>query len=358
MTASTAREGGRPRTFDPARAPALAEWLAHAVAATRVVVSDVVMLAGGAVQENWRFAVSIEGGARVGNHTWVLRTDAVARLPVSLDRATEFAVLSVANAAGVPVAEPIARCSDALVIGAPFLVQGYVSGVAQARLLLRDPQMATRGPHLAAALGRELARIHAIVPTGDRLSMLPIPAISPARNEVARFRAVLEGAGEPRPALEYVLAWLDTNAPAPAAPCLVHGDFRTGNLMADGERVSAILDWEFAHWGDADEDIGWFTARCWRFGRDVMEAGGLAPLRAFMDAYEGASGRRVDPRRMAWWRIMAAAKWAAIAVLQGDRYRVGGEDSLEVVLTGLMAPEIELDALDGIDAYESDWAAP
>ena len=346
------------RTFDPARVPALAGWLATRLGAARVEIAEARRLSGGAVQENWRLAVVVEGGARAGRHDWVLRTDAAASLAVSLDRASEFAVLEAAHAAGVRVAEPLLRSDDAEVIGAPFLIQGFVTGVAQARYLVRDKDLARRGPLIAADFARELAKIHTIRPTEGRLSMLPIPVGSPALHEVARYRTVLDTAGEPRPALEYALAWLAANAPDPVAPALVHGDFRTGNLMVDGDRLSAVLDWEFAHWGDPDEDIGWLTAPCWRFGNAAMETGGLAPLQAFLDAYEQAAGRRVDPRRMAWWRILAAARWAAIAVLQGDRYRLGGEDSLEVALTGLMAAEIELDALDGIEAYEAGKPAP
>lgn len=346
------------RTFDPSRVPALASWLAARLGAAHVEITVARRLSGGAVQENWRLAVVVEGGARAGRHDWVLRTDAAASLAVSLDRASEFAVLEAAHAAGVLVAEPILRSDDADVIGAPFLIQGFVTGVAQARTLVRDKDLARRGPLIAADFARELATIHTIRPTGGRLSMLPIPVGSLARHEVARYRAVLDTAGELRPALEYALAWLAANAPDPVAPVLVHGDFRTGNLMIDGDRLSAVLDWEFAHWGDPDEDIGWLTAPCWRFGNAAMEAGGLAPLHTFLDDYEQAAGRRVDPRRMAWWRILAAARWATIAVLQGDRYRLGGEDSLEVALTGMMAAEIELDALDGIEAYEAGKPAP
>ena len=47
---------------------------------------------------------------------------------------------------------------------------------------------------------------------------------------------------------------------------LIHRDYRTGNYLVDGGRLTAALDWEFAGWGDPREDIGWFTARCWRFG--------------------------------------------------------------------------------------------
>jgi aminoglycoside phosphotransferase (APT) family kinase protein len=129
-------------------------------------------------------------------------------------------------------------------------------------------------------------------------------------------------------------------------------DFRTGNYLVDDHALSGILDWEFAHWGDPDEDIGWFCAKCWRFGNIACEAGGIAGRESFLDAYQAASGRRPDPQRIHYWEIMAAAKWAAIALLQGDRYRKHGEASLELALTGLMVSELELEALDGLRSYE------
>ena len=221
------------------------------------------------------------------------------------------------------------------------------------RRLARDPALPAYGDALARRLGEELARIHAIrPPEPDLESALPIPADHGAGAEVARMRHALDGATEARPALEFILRWLDRHRPEVAPVALVHGDFRTGNyLVADG-RLSAILDWEFAHWGDPDEDIGWFTARCWRFGNDDLEAGGIGALDAFLAGYEAIAGRTVDRAALRYWHIMALAKWATIAVLQGDRYRKGGEDSIEAALTGLMAPELELEALDAILARD------
>jgi aminoglycoside phosphotransferase (APT) family kinase protein len=338
---------------DVASRDRLAGWLASAVGANAVRIVRAERLAGGAVQENWGIDVEIDGGPRAGTHAWVLRSDAAARISVSLDRAAEFAVLQVAHAAGVAVAEPVARCADAAVIGRPFLVQHRVQGSAQARKLVRDPQLPTYGEALAERLGEELARIHSIEPPQAALSALPIPMLAPARVEVAKFRAALDNASEPRPALEYVLAWLDRNAPAARRVTLVHGDFRTGNYMVDGGKLSAVLDWEFAHWGDPDEDIGWLMARCWRFGNDGNEAGGIGARAAFNRSYQRIAGHPVDDARVAYWEIMAAAKWATIAVLQGDRFRKDGEPSIELALTGLMPPEMELDALDGIMAIEA-----
>ncbi len=331
---------------------ALETWLAETLGARRVEIARAEKLSGGAVQENWRIDALVEGGDHEGAQRWVLRTDAAASLVVSLDRTSEFGVLSAAHDAGVKVAEPIARCESAELTGAPFMLQAYQAGEAQARRLTRDPALSEWGPVVARELGEELAKIHLIRPSHSGLGFLPQAMQSPARAEVARLRAALTRAGEGRPALEYVLNWLEDNDPGSEEVTLVHGDFRTGNyLVADGH-LSAILDWEFAHWGDPHEDIGWFCAKCWRFANPDLEAGGIARRAALLEGYRAVAGNRIDESQLPYWEILAAAKWAAIAVLQGDRYRLGGEASIELALTGLMASELELEALDGISAYE------
>ena len=40
---------------------------------------------------------------------------------------------------------------------------------------------------------------------------------------------------------------------------LVHGDYRIGNMLIDGGRVSAILDWELAYMGDVRFDLGYIA---------------------------------------------------------------------------------------------------
>ncbi|MBU2533398.1 MAG: phosphotransferase family protein [Alphaproteobacteria bacterium] len=335
----------------------LEKWAAATLQAKRIEIARAERLSGGAVQENWRIDALVDGGRYDGARRWVLRTDAEASLAVSLDRTAEFGVLSAAYAGGVKVAAPVARCEDASIIGSPFLLQSYVVGEGQGRRLVRDPGLADWGPVVARDLGIELAKIHQIRSGHSELGFLPQPMLSPAKSEVARLRNALDSAAEPRPALEYILAWLEDNDPGSDHLTLVHGDFRTGNYLVAEGHLSAILDWEFAHWGDPHEDIGWFTAKCWRFGNDHLPAGGIAKLNDLLDGYRTVGGNAIDISQLAYWQILAAAKWAAIAVLQGDRYRIGGEDSLELALTGLMVSELELEALDGIKALEEQRAA-
>jgi len=150
-----------------------------------------------------------------------------------------------------------------------------------------------------------------------------------------------------------VLVWLLANKPMPRPVSLVHGDFRTGNYLVENGRLTGILDWEFSHWGDPREDLGWFCARCWRFGNDRLAAGGVAARADLLDGYNAASDAPVAERELAFWEILGAARWATIALLQGQRFLTGGERSLELALTGLMPAEMELDALEAIAAVES-----
>lgn len=333
---------------------AVAADLARRIGARAVALTMAERLAGGAVQENWRLDALVEGGAAAGQHAWLLRTDSAARISVSLDRESEAQVLAAAHAAGVLVAAPVVVAGSDNPLGKPFIVQRWIDGTAQARRIVRDPALAQFGEPLARELARQLVKIHAITPQNAALASLPLPLLPPARAEVARLRGALDKAAEPRPALEYVLAWLDANAPPARALALVHGDFRTGNYMVEGGRLTGILDWEFAHWGDPDEDIGWLAARCWRFGNDRLTIGGIAALASFIETYSAASGRAVTADAVRYWQIMAAAKWATIAVLQGDRFRIGGEARLELALTGLMAAEMEHDALADIIAWKAE----
>lgn len=337
---------------EDARRAALAGWIAREADAGEVRVLGLDRLSGGAIQENWGLSVWIGGGELEGTHDWVLRTDAPSGVATSLTRAQEFALLRAARDAGVTVPAPLFLCADAAVIGKPFYIMRRVAGRAEGHRLVRNPAIIDAGDGLAEALGRELARIHAIAPPRADLSFLPVPDEAPALARIDTYRNYLEAIPEPRPALEWALRWAERNAPPRGETVLCHSDFRTGNYMVDAGELTGILDWEFAAWSDPMEDVGWFCYRGWRFGADEREAGGIGRREAFYGAYEAESGRTIQRGVIPYWEIMAAIRWGVIALQQGERHLSGGEGSLELLLTGLRAPEMELDAVTAILEHE------
>src|SRR5580704_16404669 len=283
------------------------------------------------------------GGRLAGAQRLVLRTDAATGLPSSLGRIEEFAVLKAAFAAGVTVPEPLFACSDKAVLGKPFFVMRRVQGSAAGRPITLDPALEAARPALADRLGRELARLQTITPPRADLAFLP-PDAGPT-GQIAELRAYLDRHPNPRPVLEWALRWAEKHLPEPLPAVLCHRDFRTGNYLVDGTRLTAILDWEFAGWGDPDEDIGWLCCKGWRFGRLDREAGGIAERAHFYRGYESESGRRLDAERVRFWEIFANIRWAVIALQQSDRYLIGGARSLSTAITGRRATECELELL-------------
>lgn len=325
---------------------ALQNFIANASGAERVAISDAKLLTGGAVQENWLIHADLAGGRYDGPLDVVVRTDSPsAGVAGSHTRAEEFALLKAAFAAGVTVPEPLWLCEDREVIGRPFFIMRRIAGTAAGYLLVKDGRYGGDRAALAERLGMELARIHSIRPPRADLSFLGGYDEAPALHAVSRFRAYLDRHGVPHPALEWGLRWLERLAPKRGDIVLCHRDFRTGNYMVDEQGLTGILDWEFAGWGDPLEDIGWFCAKCWRFGANGKEAGGVGEREDFYRGYEKISGHRLDREQVRYWEVMAHAAWAIIAIQQAERHVSGEEKSLLLALTGHIVPELEYEIL-------------
>ena len=250
---------------------------------------------------------------------------------------------------------PIIDCSDTAVIGKGFCIMQWCAGTAQARRLVRDAKLPDWGDHVVRAVAASLARLHAL--STDRVQaclpfLTPSDAGTPVDRRLGQLRACLDEMPLSHPVLEYLINWLQANQPAAQRWVLLHGDCRTGNLLVHDGTLSALLDWEFADFGDPHEDLGWLTAPCWRFGNDTLAAGGLASDTVLLDAYAAAGGQHVNAAALAYWQLLAELRWAVIALLQAERCYTGGERSLELALTDRLVPDLEAGLLQRVAAIE------
>ncbi len=310
-------------------------------------------LAGGACQDN--FLLEVAAPADPGNtptpRRWVLRSDARTSLPGSIDRAREYEVMRAAVRAGVRTPAPLALLPALFAPGTAAYLLPFFPGEAIGRKIVKGPELAAARRGLAAELGAELAKVHAVSPrTEPDLFAAPPSAKSAAATRIDAMRASMDGLHRKRPALEWLLRWLAEHAPADPADTLVHGDFRTGNFLVTPSGLSAVLDWEFAHWGSPYEDLSWISVRDWRFGQLALPIGGFSVRSPFYEAYEAQRGqspswRGLDPALLHYWEVLGNVGWALGAACQAERYTHGGEQDLELLAIGRRASEMEWEAL-------------
>ena len=325
------------------RVGALAGWLASRTGADGVHIDPLVLLHGGAVQQNWALNVDFAGGRSAGRQRLVLRTNFQTPLPASRPKAEEFAVLRAVAAAGVTIPEPLWLCEDVRVFGQPFFVMRRLPGDASAGKLVAAAAREGFGSALADRLAHELALVHTLTPDNTRLACLGPAAASSAWAQVAQWRDWLSALAPDSRILSAGLDWLERHAPRQHQTSLVHRDFRSGNFLVENRQLTAVLDWEFAGWGDPHEDIGWFCAACWRAGGGELEAGGLATRSAFYRAYEAVGGLPVNADTVAYWEVMAHLRWAIIARQQGARAERGEMPQHELLEAATRVPGLERD---------------
>lgn len=325
---------------DPEGQDRIAAFLASSAAATHVEITAYEPLQGGSVQQSYKLDAHFADGMFAGPQELVLRTDSPSKLVESRSRPEEFRIQRLVFDAGVQVPEPLWLCDDIGVLGKNFYIMRRVSGSAWGPEIVTMCARNRCGAKVAERLGIELARIHAISYGMPDTEFLGVPSERPAGERMSQLRTAMDALPSPQPILEWGLRWLQQAVPGHKDVVLAHRDFRTGNYMLAGDELRGILDWEFSGWSDPHEDIGWFCARCWRFGSFDLEAGGIACRDAFYRAYEQQSGRQIDPARTFWWEVFAHLRWAVIAIEQGERHASGIESSLDLALTSRRAAEI------------------
>ena len=291
--------------------------------AVEVAIENLQRIPGGASRETFRF----DAVSSAGRRGLILRRDPTAESLIDTDRATEFLAYRTAWDAGLPVPEPLALEADGAELGQPFFLMAQITGGSAVSPFTPLPF----GEH-ATAFGeqmfRTLGRLAAIQPVGTPLGEALTAPGPDCCWEVAldHWAEVIEREEEyPQPSVRAAIRRLRSNPPPPAeAVRIVHGDYRSGNLLHDGAGgLLAVLDWEMAHLGDPLEDLGWAFDPLWDHGMSG-HACGTVPCDQAIAWWEEESGLAVDLKALAWWSLFNAVKGCGIWLGSAHAYRAGG----------------------------------
>ncbi len=211
------------------------------------------------------------------------------------DSQSEVSVMRALHAAGFPTAAVLSHEPSSEILGQPFFVMDFVEGTS---VFTRE----SLDPYVAA-----LADLHSLDYAAIGVDCFDVPAgpRDSALLQLERWYEVYRGGlvGEPSPLIEEAAQWLRNNALETARPALVHGDPGPGNFLHENDKLTALVDWEFTHIGDPEED--WAYLICMR-GVGVMEED------AWVKYLADEVGVNLDRERLDYWIGLNMFKAACI----------------------------------------------
>ena len=300
----------------PEQQDALGRWMASTLGGG--VAATLTPLSGGSSGS----VLKIERDGQ----TLVLRTTSWPPRPDSrkaLER--EARLLKALDSTAVPHPRFVAWCDDESVIGAPFLLIGFIDGWLGVDALPPDYAADPALHHQAA---------YAMVEAIAELPKVDVVAIGLAdfgrpegflERQVGRWTTLMEKhrahpdyGSRIIPHWDQVAVWLTANRPQTQRVSLIHGDVSFSNVMLAREappRVAAIIDWELATLGAPLLDLGRvaypFPAADGTPGASLaIDLSGYPTRESLIDRYGACTG--LDVAQADYYMVLAMFKLAAL----------------------------------------------
>jgi aminoglycoside phosphotransferase (APT) family kinase protein len=292
-------------------------------------VVDVRPLRGG--------ASSLTYIARIGDRPVVVKVAPPGVRPVlNRDVLRQARLLHALRATAVPVPEVLHEDAGAPPAVPPLFVMSFIGGESCEPLFdLGEPSVeaGVMAERMRAA-ARTMAVLHRVDPRS--VGLTEEPRSGPAE-EVERWRRPLETVDPALvPGWDGVRDALRSSVPTPdpEAAVVVHGDFRLGNLLAAGDRITGVVDWEIWSLGDLRVDAGWFllNADPETYRRATPYAGLLPPPGELAAVYAEQLGRPLAD--VAWFEALACFKSVATwsLIVKHNRRRAAPDAGLEAMV--------------------------
>jgi aminoglycoside phosphotransferase (APT) family kinase protein len=295
-------------------------------------VVDVARLAGGA--SSLTYAGTVPGGRRV-----VVKVAPAGVEPtLSRDVLRQARLMRALEGSGVAVPAVLHEDAGSPPDVPPLFVMSFLEGTSLEPLFDLDGDepdkvVAERMRNAARSLGA----LHRLDPGAIGLGDEPLVGIA---DEIDRWCRLLETVDP-----TFVPGWQDVAATLRSTPvstmpaAVVHGDFRLGNLLADGVEITAIIDWEIWTVGDPRIDVGWFLVNAdpATYRRATRYGGSLPSVSELAEIYAESLGRAVPDLELfeALACFKSSATWSLI--VKHNRRRADPDPELEAMALALPA---------------------
>jgi aminoglycoside phosphotransferase (APT) family kinase protein len=293
-------------TVSEVECSALAAWLGQVLGEPTVVLRAEV-IGGGFSRRMLR--AWLEGPS--GSRRVIVRVEQGGMFGTDTD--TEVRSMRALHDAGFAVPAVLAVEPDGSVLGQPLFVMEEIDG--QVRL---DDDGLDDVIRAVAALHRVPVSVLAATPR------TPEQVVSDVIDGwLTLYR---EHSPIPIPLLEHAAAWLHERLEPTGPSVIAHGDAGPGNALFHPERGLTLLDWEFAHVGDAAED--WVYLSLIR-GRRVMNA------EAWRERLRTVAGIELSAEQWRTWLAFGLFRGACVNLTAQTVFEAGPHRTADQLAIGV-----------------------
>ncbi len=314
-------------------------------AARNFTLHNVQRIGVGWSHETWLFDLRYEQDGKAAEMGLCLRRDpGNALLRQMSDLAEQFRVLKCLEQTPLPTPKAYWFEPDSTLLDGPFLVMEKVPGTCPnpwGKEGLAYYRAAAERGVLPKSFTTTLATLHTLDWRVAGLDFLGVPATGEdfARREIAKWRELIAQSEQPpEPILTDLICWLEANIPATSRLTLVHGAYRTGNLLIHEDRVSAVLDWELQVIGDPMYDVAYVLSDLNREGTPLLS--NLVDRDAFFRDYEAATGFVIDEQACRYYNALYAMRSVAFWMSASGLYASGKSNDIRLARTAWSVPVV------------------
>ncbi|MGZ0214736.1 MAG: phosphotransferase family protein [Acidimicrobiales bacterium] len=304
-----------------------------------VSISDLTRIAVGWSHETWLFDADWlnNDGEHQRLELCLRRDPGNALLREASDLEEQFKVLKCLEKTDVPSPKAYWLELDSGTLGAPALIMEKIPGECpspwrkEGRKFYTD---AAKREVLPKSFVDALCSIHNVDWRSCGLDFLGVPAMGKdfALAEIAKWQSLITDSAHPgHPILADLIGWLISNAPSTERLTLVHGAYRTGNVLIKSDKVSAVLDWELQVIGDPMYDVAYMLTELNREDTDLLS--NVVPRDLFFRRYEANTGIEIDEDKCRYFQLLYAMRSAAFWMSAAGLYAQSKNTDLRLART-------------------------
>ncbi|OLS36169.1 phosphotransferase family protein [Bacillus sp. MRMR6] len=134
------------------------------------------------------------------------------------------------------------------------------------------------------------------------------------------------------PIMTDALQWLRHHRPEAQRLSILHGDYRTGNMLYGVKAISGILDWEAAEIGDPLMDVAYICAKANRMDSPLQCY--LLDRKWFLDYYASQTGLRINEQDLHYYEVLHQVRFLLLSLSAAHAFEKENATDLRMARQG------------------------